>query len=63
MNKDDMIDLYLRKEECCGCTACFSICPVNAIVMSIDDEGFAYPVIKAERCKKCLLCIEVCPLK
>jgi len=23
--------LYKRKEECCGCTACYAICPKEAI--------------------------------
>lgn len=23
--------LYKRKEECCGCTACYAICPKDAI--------------------------------
>ena len=37
--------LYNRKEECCGCTACYAICPKEAISMVEDEEGFEYPVI------------------
>lgn len=37
--------LYKRKEECCGCTACYAICPKKAIFMVEDEEGFEYPQI------------------
>ena len=37
--------LYSRKEECCGCTACYAICPKEAISMVEDEEGFEYPQI------------------
>ena len=30
--------LYKRKEECCGCTACYAFCPKEAISM-VEDEG------------------------
>lgn len=55
--------LYTRKEECCGCTACYSICPKNAINMIEDEEGFEYPKIASEKCIRCHLCIKICPLK
>lgn len=31
--------LYNRKEECCGCTACYAICLKDAISMVEDEEG------------------------
>lgn len=37
--------LYNRKEECCGCTACYAVCSRNAICMVKDEEGFEYPEI------------------
>ena len=55
--------LYIRKEECCGCTACYSICPTNAISMVEDEEGFEYPIIDQEKCICCHKCIGVCPIK
>lgn len=55
--------LYVRKEECCGCTACYAICPKNAISMEEDEEGFFYPRINVERCVRCEACLKVCPIK
>ena len=59
----EKIVLYSRKEECCGCTACFAICPLEAISMQPDEEGFLYPVIDEEKCVICKKCISVCPIK
>ena len=55
--------LYERKEDCCGCTACYAICPKSAISMQPDEEGFDYPVVDAEKCIRCYLCLKVCPIK
>ena len=55
--------LYERKEDCCGCTACYAICPRGAISMVEDDEGFLYPIIKTEICVRCGMCLKVCPFK
>ena len=50
------------KIDCCGCTACKSICPKNAIEMHADEEGFLYPVVDREKCINCGLCEKVCPI-
>lgn len=55
--------LFKRKEECFGCTACYAICPINAISMIQDEEGFFYPTINISKCIKCYQCIKVCPIK
>lgn len=55
--------LYSKKEECCGCTACYAICPKHAISMVEDEEGFEYPHIDEKECIFCQLCIRACPLK
>lgn len=54
--------LFDRKEECCGCTACYAICPQRAISMLEDEEGFEYPHINEKKCVRCFLCSEVCPI-
>ena len=55
--------LYERKEECCGCTVCYAICPKSAIFMAEEEEGFEYPKIDAEKCAGCEMCLKVCPMK
>lgn len=55
--------LYNRKEECCGCGACYSICPKAAIYMVEDEEGFEYPYVDNTKCIKCYMCVSVCPFK
>lgn len=55
-----MINLK-NNSECCGCTACKSICPKNAITMKENSEGFKYPIVDKEKCIDCGLCEKVCP--
>ena len=51
------------KKDCCGCTACSSVCPKNCITMTEDNEGFFYPVADGNSCINCGLCEKVCPVK
>ncbi len=46
--------------ECCGCTACESICSKAAIRMERTERGFFYPVVAKERCVLCNICRNVC---
>ena len=50
------------KTDCCGCTACASICPKNCITMQEDAEGFRYPVVDPFGCIGCGACKRVCPI-
>lgn len=59
----DLPILYRRKEECCGCSACFAICSMDAISMIEDEEGFEYPLIDADKCIRCYKCLKVCQTK
>lgn len=52
----------ISKHDCCGCTACASICPKGCIAMTADSEGFYYPEINENLCINCGLCEKVCPL-
>lgn len=56
-------NLYEKKEDCCGCTACAAICPVQAITFDYDSEGFLYPQIDFDKCVGCLKCEAVCAFK
>ncbi len=49
------------KEDCCGCTACEGVCPVNCISMVSDSEGFKYPKIDLTKCVNCKKCEKICP--
>ena len=49
-----------NKRSCSGCTACAAVCPVGAISMHPDREGFLYPQIDTTRCTDCGLCRKVC---
>lgn len=51
------------KKNCSGCSACANICPVRAINMQPDNEGFLYPSIDVTKCIKCNLCERICPYK
>lgn len=50
------------KKQCCGCSACESICPQKCISMIEDNEGFLYPSIDMKICVGCKLCEKVCPV-
>ena len=38
-----------NKADCCGCTACYSVCPKKAISMQQDQEGFLFNIITSTR--------------
>ena len=52
--------LVIEKKNCCGCSACASICPKQCIKMTEDNEGFLYPTVNNAVCIKCGLCDKVC---
>ena len=57
-------DLYIKKNDCCGCELCSLLCPKQIISMEPDEEGFLYPAIKDDsKCINCGRCISVCPSK
>lgn len=59
-----MIDKIINndKSKCSGCNACGNVCPVNAIIMKEDLEGFYYPHVDESKCIKCKACINKCPI-
>ncbi len=56
------MDIICDRTKCCGCHACYNICPKNAVEMITDEKGFKYPVINQKKCINCGLCVKVCPI-
>ena len=48
------------KSDCCGCSACTSVCGHQAITMKPDGIGFLYPEVDRNKCVDCGLCNQVC---
>jgi len=47
---------------CTGCGTCVSLCPKNAIKISIDSyKGIYLPYINEIKCNKCSTCFKTCP--
>ena len=57
----DTVDSVLKQERCTGCGMCEQICPVQAITMKENAEGFLAPVVDNEKCTHCGLCYNKCP--
>ena len=53
--------IMIDQHECCGCTACTSVCPKRAIRMDCSQYGFYVPFIDNTRCIDCGVCNKVCP--
>ncbi len=56
----NIIDIVNRK-LCSGCTACVNICPVDAISLEENREGFLTPIVDSNICTECERCIRICP--
>ena len=63
MKKNFLLDDIANKNKnCTGCSACYNICPIDALNMKADKLGFLYPDISEEKCVHCCLCSQTCPM-
>lgn len=53
--------IQLDKKMCTGCSACYSACPIKAIEMGEDENGFITPIVNTAKCRNCGYCSNVCP--
>lgn len=51
----------IEEKLCVGCGACYNKCPVGALEMLPNEEGFLTPVVDEEKCVNCGMCKKVCP--
>lgn len=56
------METIISKNKCTACSACYNICPKQAISMQSDEKGFKYPVINQEKCIDCGMCKRTCPV-
>lgn len=57
----DQSIVTIMDDHCCGCGACVSACPMNAIQMVADEDGFARPSLDVKMCVNCGRCRSICP--
>lgn len=50
----------IDKKICTGCLACIHLCPVGAITIIEDLDGFKYPKIDSSKCVNCGKCRNSC---
>lgn len=48
-------------KDCCGCASCANGCPVGAITMKQNTEGFLIPFVDESVCTQCGKCERICP--
>ncbi len=49
------------EKSCFGCAGCVDICPVEALKIVKDENGFYVPSLQAEQCIDCGKCVKSCP--
>lgn len=58
--EEDRRRVEILKDRCVNCGSCYSLCPVDAIVL--DPKTFEINLLK-DLCIGCMRCIDACPLE
>ena len=53
--------ILCKQVACAGCGACANICPVDAISMTGDENGYLKPFVNSAKCISCGKCVHTCP--
>lgn len=59
-NSAEMHNIKGVSNRCTGCTACASSCPLDAISMQPNEEGFLMPIVDEVKCTSCGICVKKC---
>lgn len=51
----------LPSHLCAGCGACVSACPVDALRLTPDEDGYYRACVDYDKCINCGKCVKVCP--
>ena len=51
-----------RYKNCFGCGVCSISCPVGAISIARNNDGFYEPIVEFSACVECGICLAVCSL-
>lgn len=52
---------WIITNTCIGCGACKTVCPENAIEVTLNKKGFFEANVKQYKCLQCGICRTVCP--
>ena len=60
MTANNVKAITFEENQCCGCSACASICNQGAISMVENKRGFLVPIVDYNKCTNCGLCVSTC---